>query len=1839
MNNSGTIGKITGDFIDNKGSEEGGAIRNTGSITAVGDFIGNTASSSLKAYGGAIYTSKELNVRDALFANNKVVASSVGGGGAIQQIWGSGSRYVDITAMDTNVVFQGNTVTSGGVKTYNDITQGNPYSTDGSSSINLNALRGQSINFGGTIVGKNNLNDHSILNLNQDEVVYGGEYNFNNSVKYHTINIGTDTNKASGATINLGKFVQDDGSVTYGSFYLDTIVNNALSHINMQNNHVGADEDNILSNLTLNKDLGIGIDVKLGLSGSTQQNYADTLKLEGKSSAISGDGRIVIDSINMTNTKYSDSGKTATVQITDTTNANNKAKYVLADDIQNNITGNNYFTKVEYDGNGNLVFSDKLVNESALNETLASNYYTKAQIDEQIPSVLEPARGASAAVKYVESNASDTSAFKLTDPSGDVRYYKAIGLRESDATSTTNISADVTDGYYEGISGAALKVAENSTISTINADFKGGQRGVENSAGSTITNLTGDFNNMSGNAVYNNGTGAKITNIKSNIYKSSTGVNNSSGAEIGTIDGTFANNTSASIYNSGDASKINTITGKFDSNVSGTVLSNISGTITTIDAEFTNNDMTGSGKVVSNTNKSTITNLKGRFENNKYGDATVYLLGSNSDNKSVITNIIADFVKNESKTGNGYGAIYLDDYSYVDKIQGDFTENKARYAGAIYLDNPGTSVGTIAGKFIGNKSTGQDQNAAGAITNYFGSITSISGEFTDNSASGGAGAIGNYGTIGTITADFTNNKKTVDSWNGGALTNTGSITTLTGNFTGNSSNFYAGAIRNTKTIETINGDFTENVASDNGGAIYNNGANAVISTMTGDFVGNRSGYRGGAIYNESGSSITKITGDFRDNKATSSGGAIYNKDGTIGLLAKSDSITFYNNKAGGAYNDIANTASTSSATSTINMNAASGKSISFGGTIDKDNSTYSYSNGTININNSTDQTERGGQYVFNNTVSNQTINLYNSADVKLGSIKQADGTTAYGKLSSTLNNISGTAMIDMRNERIGTDLSASAMTLGTNSAKADLKVALDVSMNEGSTEITNKTKTGLGDTITAGSATFNKGSSLIIDAINLNSSYYKNGVDTVKVNLTSSTALKNTNVKVSEDILNNVTGAANYYTDIKYDDVTGELVFTDKLVNMSTLNAKLSEMMPSVLEPARGASAAVRYAESNASDTSAFKLTDPSGDVRYYKAIGLRESDATSTTNISANVTDGYYEGITSGAALKVAEGSNISTINVDVKDGKVGVENTAGSTITNLTGDFNNINTGNNSSSYAVYNHGTNAQITNIKGNFYKSSTGIQNESGGKIETIDGTFANSTYRAISNILGEIGTITGKFDSNKGSEAVLTNMSSTITTIDAEFTNNDMTGNRNVVSNTNKSTITNLKGRFENNKYGNATVYLQGNSSDNKSVITNIIADFVQNEVNGESGAEGYGAIYLYQYADVTNIQSDFTENKGKRAGAIYLNSDHNSIGTITGKFIGNESTNSSGNMSAGAIYNNVSTITSISGEFTDNSTTAGAGALGNSGTIGTITADFTNNKKTSGSGGSSSAGALDNSGSITTITGDFTGNSSNSHAGAIYNVKTIETINGDFAENVAGDNGGAIYNKGTNAVISTIIGDFVDNESRNSGSAIYNETGSITSITGDFRDNNVTSSGGAIYNKDGTIGLLAKSDSITFYNNKAGSVYNDITNIASTSSATSTINMNAASGKNISFGGTINSGTSGSNGTININNSTDSTERGGQYVFNNTVSYQTINLNNSADVKLGSIKQANGTTTYGSFNYVTLNNMSGTGMLDLRNDHIDTNYASAMTLGTNSAKADLKVALDVSMNEGSTEI
>lgn len=272
-----------------------------------------------------------------------------------------------------------------------------------------------------------------------------------------------------------------------------------------------------------------------------------------------------------------------------------------------------------------------------------------------------------------------------------------------------------------------------------------------------------------------------------------------------------------------------------------------------------------------------------------------------------------------------------------------------------------------------------------------------------------------------------------------------------------------GVISNYGAVNVTNSKFSENSASILGGAISNS-STATITDST--FTGNSASNSGGAIGNSGTAAITDST--FTGNSASGSGGAISNWS-TANIIANESDTTFTGNTANGQSNALYNDYGTA------NLNAADGHKIVFNDGIDG-------SNGTININNTgvtmadgTTDAGTDGIVEFNNTVKNNTVNLYNGT-LKLGTHTYTTeessvlaGQTGYGSLDSSVNfNVHG-GTLSLQ------DGGARTTNIGNVTLENDLQLAIDANLAGDSPQA---------DKIT-GMLTADNGHNIIISDVNI----------------------------------------------------------------------------------------------------------------------------------------------------------------------------------------------------------------------------------------------------------------------------------------------------------------------------------------------------------------------------------------------------------------------------------------------------------------------------------------------------------------------------------------------------------------------------------------------------------------------------------------------------------------------------------------------------------------------------------------------------------------------------------
>ncbi len=498
--------------------------------------------------------------------------------------------------------------------------------------------------------------------------------------------------------------------------------------------------------------------------------------------------------------------------------------------------------------------------------------------------------------------------------------------------------------------------------------------------------------------------------------------------------------------------------------------------------------------------------------------------------------------------------------------------------------------------------------------------------------------------------------------------------------------------------------------------------------------------------------------------------------------------------------------------------------------------------------------------------------------------------------------------------------------------------------------------------------------------------------------------------------------------------------------------------------------------------------------------------------------------------------------------------------TINNFTGNFiENEARGNKSYGGAIYNSSTIDNLQGLFANNYAEYRGgaIYNNNysdyrndgesssdyiiGNGIGLVNadfiGNYSGDQGGAIYNKWGDIKELNGDFIANHSGDGGAIRNIGNIGKITANFIGNYGSGQGGALSNygdqeRNRYDDNSRPGQWRNFSVGNITGDFIGNHIDttdesgyggaiyNKnnnayeadgysaekfySTVGNIKGDFIGNYVTGATKASG-GAIYNYDNIIIDGINGDFIGNYAKSTeDKVYGGAIHNELNTeitngINGNFYRNYA-DAYKDASGGAVYNDFSTISSITGNFVENhakseTKKALGGAINNNDQafINEINGNFHKNYaeavKDNAFGGAiyNDQGTKYSSGGILKITSSFNENyvSSNKQAygGALYTDGLIEDMKADFTGNYAISqdgkaSGGALYvdNEG---VVKSAIANFTDNYTSTTsgtaaGGAVYNNS-VIEKLSGNFTNNQAVADsgkayGGAVYNLVDTV-------------------------------------------------------------------------------------------------------------------------------------------------------------------------
>ena len=534
-------------------------------------------------------------------------------------------------------------------------------------------------------------------------------------------------------------------------------------------------------------------------------------------------------------------------------------------------------------------------------------------------------------------------------------------------------------------SAAGFSVYSGKTLSINNF----GSLNSDNSIASSIKNFSGYV----GSVIYNNGQSSIVESILLNNSSLSDGgaIFNANGGMLSISDSVLDNNTSQSgfggaIYNATGAST--TIAGstlsnnKAQSNHGGAIYNY--GILQINNTAFNNNYANyNGGAIYVDRGESTISNSDFSGNNTNYGYGGAIYNATQSS-----TNIYDTLFSSNYAAGSNAGAIYNEGNLGVDGSI--FDANHANYdGGAIY--NNASGVATINNTVFSNNYV--INGYGGAIYNS-GNIDIKNSNFTDNYTSNRAGAI--YNTSQNLTIDNTNFNKNVANGAGGAIfnSNSGKIIIKNSQFNENKTqSSYGGAIYNEGELELDNVNFNRNIATNSvGGAIYNStGASTLISNS--NFSENKTqNNNGGAIYNDGYMKIISTT--FDNNYSKNIAGAIFNS--TAHTLEIKDSLIKNNNAtnhAGAIYNEGLIKLNNVQFDNNISQNGVGGAiyntstgNLTIDGSIFKsnkaevDNGGAIYNNGSLNIYNSTfdsNSANNVGGAIFN-SASGKTNSLTNS---------------------------------------------------------------------------------------------------------------------------------------------------------------------------------------------------------------------------------------------------------------------------------------------------------------------------------------------------------------------------------------------------------------------------------------------------------------------------------------------------------------------------------------------------------------------------------------------------------------------------------------------------------------------------------------------------------------------------------------------------------------------------------------------------------------------------------------------------------------------------------------------
>ena len=983
-------------------------------------------------------------------------------------------------------------------------------------------------------------------------------------------------------------------------------------------------------------------------------------------------------------------------------------------------------------------------------------------------------------------------------------------------------------------------------------------------------------------------------------------------------------------------------------------------------------------------------------------------------------------------------------YINVDAKNNNFTASFTLEGG--YLLQERGEIGTITGNYINNTVRSTESFASSAALFSSAKLNSIANAIFKNnqvisSTFGYGGALlfySDYNTnrtadIGKITADFDSNKVIAS---GNELAYGGAISLLN-------------APQMTSTIDEISGIFSNNGVETNsgsawGGAISNNTYQDAASQTT------------NIIHNIYDSTFTSNYA--KSESGSASGGAIYNT-GTIGISAKNTDTVFRDNKtivgSSTSYNDIYNSG-------TLHLNAASGKTIDFGGSIT--------GTGTLNINNGYEGAATGGKYIFRSALNADTLNIGGGAYINFNSLTQANNThtSSYNYSTNTVVGGAG-SIVDAYNGTL------TGLNFGNLTLNQDLTVRLEANLWNGDSGSANNI-----DHLYANS--YNGSGSLVIDEIWLHDEKPDTPV-TNTFTLTDS-VLKDHIMLASSGV--RVLGLyKNNAYDITYDSSTGKISLipngggTYNLVGFLTKDTSSTNYSMNYDEY-------ISYMDSHS-----MVGTNKTINAGNYTIYGGNNKGFIVGANKSLTINGGVWDGFSDsdGGVLGTEVDSTLEITNAIFRNNITtgydidGVVLLLGGTTTKLYADFINNHgiptAGEHASAWGgvIKNSGT---INSLKGN-YISNYILASGTDDQYDAEGGAIANfSLIKEIINSSFTDNSAIHTASEHAAKGGAIANRSVIETIIDSSFADNyvqapSYMGLGGAIYNAFQI------GKFDTDgtpiaNTGIINAIFEGNNADKGGAIYNdtggylIISDsnFNKNIAQTKGGAiYNGGTMYIYATTADVLFSENYTPLSNVNAAGI-LNAGDLTLDAQNGKKIIFEGNYGEGDTDGIAI---------------SNSSGANLSILGN--------VIFRNNYNVGeGNGGQLVGVALLNQGHIYSI-------------GSVNNQALFEN-NHSSSENTRKAEG-ILANQGL-AVIDNMYAEFKDNYLMSTdqalGGAIYNDS-TITNIqnstfSGNYVSGNDDSKGGAIYN-EGSIGF---SGTNTFTNNKANEVPNDIYNAG-------TININ----------------------------------------------------------------------------------------------------------------------------------